>query len=215
MLIKSNKGKIFCIGAGKTGTTSTERALRDLGYRLGNQVKAELLLDHYVRRDFRTIARFCRRAEAFQDAPFCFKYTFIALDQAYPGSKFILTVRDNAEQWYNSLVSYHTKLYSSTDSAPTVEDLKNADYRYKGYAWDVRNKVFGIGELDDPYDKQVHIDYYNDHNSMVLDYFRHRRDLLVINVAEQDSYRRFCDFLGRKPLYDEFPWENRTKDFHV
>lgn len=212
MLIKSNKGRIFCIGSGKTGTTSTETALRDLGYKLGNQVKAEMLLDRYVERDFRTIAKFCKKAEAFQDAPFCFKYTFIALDQAFPGSRFVLTVRDNPEQWYKSLVNYHTKMYSSSDSPPTVEDLKAADYRYRGYAWDVRSKVFGITESDDPYDRQKHIDYYNEHNAMVIDYFRHRKDLLVINVAKKGSYGRFCTFLGREPLYEEFPWENKTKD---
>ena len=36
--------KVFCIGFGRTGTTSLERALRDLGYRLGDQRQGELVL---------------------------------------------------------------------------------------------------------------------------------------------------------------------------
>ena len=47
--------KVFCIGRNKTGTTSVERALQDMGYRLGNQRAGELLLEDWARRDFRRI----------------------------------------------------------------------------------------------------------------------------------------------------------------
>lgn len=209
MMFKSKK-KIFCIGSGKTGTTSLERALKDFGYKLGNQEQGELLVNDYVKRNFKAIVKFCKTAEAFQDAPFSFKHTFIALDQAYPDSKFILTVRDSDKQWYESLKGFHTKLFGKEGKLPTQQDLKLAKYRYKGYVWDTKTKVFGITENDEPYDEMILKDYYNSHNIAVIDYFKHKNNLLVINLSDKSSYLKFCKFIGRKPLYNEFPWENKT-----
>ena len=96
------KPKVFCIGLNKTGTTSLKKESGLQGYTVGNQRQAELLFDDWVKRDFKRIIRYCHTAEFFQDAPFSYPYTFIALDQAFPGSKFILTLRDNADEWYYS-----------------------------------------------------------------------------------------------------------------
>jgi hypothetical protein len=112
------KPKIFCIGLNKTGTTSLKKEMALQGFTVGNQRQAELLFDDWVKRDFRRIVRYCRTARFFQDAPFSYPYTFIALDQAFPGSKFILTVRDNAEQWYNSLIRFHGKLWGNGNTPP-------------------------------------------------------------------------------------------------
>jgi len=81
---------VFCIGLVKTGTTSLERALKDLGYRLGDQRKGEALLPAYAVRNFRPIVEFCLTADAFQDAPFSYPFTYIALDQSFPNARFIL-----------------------------------------------------------------------------------------------------------------------------
>ncbi len=208
----NKRSKIFCIGTGKTGTTSLEKALKDLGYKLGDQAKGELLIEAYAKRDFKTIVKFCRSAEAFQDAPFCFKYTYMALDQAYPNAKFVLTIRDSDEQWFNSFKTFHSKRFAKGERIPTVEDLKNAAYRYKGYVWNVRQKVYGFTEEDDPYDETILKAYYNDHNASIIDYFRYKDNLLVLNVSHKDAYLKLCDFLGKKPLYEAFPWENKTSD---
>jgi len=208
----NRKEKIFCIGTGKTGTTSVEKALRDFGYKMGNQPKGELLLKEYSKRNFKKIIDFCYTADAFQDAPFCFKYTYIAIDQEFSNAKFILTVRNSDEEWYNSLLKFHSKRHNNRNEVPTIEDLKNATYRYKGYAWDVRRLIYGIEEGQNPYDENVFKQYYNDHNNAILDYFKHKDNLLVINLSQKDSYQKLCDFLGRKPLYDEFPWENKTAE---
>lgn len=204
------KTKIFCIGAGKTGTTSLNQALKDLGYKVGNQVKGELLIHEYAKRNFKEIINFCNTAEAFQDAPFCFKYTYMALDIAFPNAKFVLTERDSSDQWYESLTKFHSKIHVSENRIPTTEDLKNATYRYKGYAWDVRQIVFGIKEGQAPYDEKILKKYYDDHNASVKDYFRYKDNLLVINLSDKNAYTKFCDYIGKRPLYKEFPWENKT-----
>lgn len=202
--------KVFCVGLNKTGTTSLQKEMELQGYVVGNQRQAELLFDDWVKRDFRRIIRYCRTAQFFQDAPFSLPYTFMAVDQAFPVSKFILTLRDNAEIWYNSLVRFHSKLWGNGNIPPTSEDLRNATYIYKGFPYHSRFCVNNVPE-EDPYNKNVLIDYYNTHNKNVIDYFRHRpNELLVINLKIAEDYSRFCKFIGCKQIRDHFPWENRT-----
>lgn len=201
--------KIFCIGANKTGTTSLEKALSDLGYKMGNQDAAQGLIDAYAQRRFDQIIKFCHTAEAFQDSPFSWHYTFMHLDQAFPDAKFILSVRDSADQWYESLVRFHSKIYTADGSIPTEADLKRAQRGQGRTAWDnfsVRHKMIP----GDPYNKELMQSYYNEHNRMVKDYFRFKDNLLVINLAEQRAYQRFCDFIELDPIYNVFPRENRT-----
>src|SRR5207249_2275253 len=78
-----NKQKIFCIGRNKTGTQSLKKAMSDLGYITGNQRKAEKLIDYYKIRDFKPIIDFCKTAQFFQDVPFSWPFTFIAMDVAF------------------------------------------------------------------------------------------------------------------------------------
>src|SRR5438105_10212168 len=100
---EAGRGKVFCVGLNKTGTTSLEAALGALGYRLGKQHCGEQLLKSWQRRDFRPIIELAHTADAFQDIPFGLPYTFIVLDAVFPAARFILTERDNAQQWYESL----------------------------------------------------------------------------------------------------------------
>lgn len=202
--------KIFCVGLNKTGTTSLKKEMELRKYTVGNQRQAELLFDDWVKRDFKRIIRYCRTAEFFQDAPFSYPYTFTAMDQAFPGSKFILTLRDNADKWYDSLIRFHGKLWGNGHVPPTTEDLKNAAYIYKGFPYHSRFRVHNVPE-DDPYNKNVLIEYYKTHNKNVIDYFRHRpEDLITINLKNPDDYSRFCDFIGCKHKRSGFPWENKT-----
>jgi hypothetical protein len=204
-----NKQKIFCIGRNKTGTTSLKKAMRDFGYITGNQRKAERLIQYYKTRNFKPIIEYCKTAQFFQDAPFSWPFTFIAMDVAFPGSKFILTVRDNPDQWYRSLTKFHGKRMAQ-ESLPTKEDLQNDTYCYKGWAWEVNQMIYDVSE-DEPYQKDILINHYEAHNAYVLDYFKYRsKDFLLLNVAEENSYYKLCKFLEQKPLYEKMPWENKT-----
>jgi len=203
------KKKIFCIGRNKTGTTSLKKALENIGVGVGHQRPGELLIHDWARGDFRRLFIFCRTAQAFQDVPFNLPFTYMALDKKYRESKFILTARDSSGQWYESLVRSHSKLFGN-GNLPDTNDLKNADYCYKGYMYDVMRLVYGTPD-NDPYNKDILIAHYERYNKNVLDYFRHReKDLLVLNVSWKDAYERLHLFLDI-PFQDcEFPWENRT-----
>ena len=208
-LLVRGKTKYFCIGRNKTGTTSLMKAFEDLGFIVGNQRVAELLTDRcYFEGHFESIVKYCKTAQVFQDIPFSYPDTFKHLDAAYPGSKFILTVRDDAEQWYRSLTRYHAKLYGGGNT-PTIDDLRSATYVRKGFMY---NTVRVHGTPDhDPYNKGIMIGHYNRYNQSVKDYFKERSDdLLVINLAESGAYRRFVNFVGVQSAFNDFPWENKS-----
>jgi hypothetical protein len=201
--------KVFCVGRNKTGTTSLGEALADLGYRVEKQAGGEALIEDWARRDFRRIVRLCRRGDAFQDIPFSLPFTYQVLDAAYPGSKFILTVRDSADQWYESLVRFHSQLLS-TAGIPSAVDLKNCEYRWRGWLWTVEQRVYGIDEAS-AYDRDIYLEHYRRHNHQVRDYFAHRPgDLLVLNLAEAGSMESLCRFLGHEYRGQEMPHRNRS-----
>jgi len=208
--LRRNSPKIFCVGRNKTGTTSLKKAFLDLGYRVGDQRKAEALYDtHYFTRDFGPILRYCRSAQVFQDVPFSCPYFYVALDQAFPGSKFILSIRETADDWYSSLTRFHAREWGTNGLPPTAAQLKEAPFLRKGFAYNLV-KLYGTTDAD-PYHKPTLIAHYERHNAAVREYFRHRpQDLLEINVSAPDSYRAFVEFLGVRSPFDSFPWENRT-----
>ena len=201
--------KIFCIGRNKTGTTSLTKAMIELGYVIGDQSTAEMLIRDWGRRDFTKIASYCRSGEFFQDIPFSLPYTFQAMDMFFPGSKFILTIR-NAESWYKSMHDFHLLDTVHGNKAKSLEMLREATYCYKGFAYDTKVLVYNLPG-DDPYHKETLINHYNFHNKMVKDYFKNRPgDLLVLDVAEAGAHKKLCDFLGKPYASVDFPWENKT-----
>lgn len=186
--------KIFCVGFNKTGTTSLEAVLRNLGFRLGNQSAAEWLIDDWAVRDFSNLIRLCATADAFQDIPFSLPFTFQALDQAFPGSKFILTVRASSEEWFDSLVRFHTKLVG-TDRAPSEVELQTYPYCHPGWLWRVLQLVFEA-QPGDVYNRERYISVYERHNNAVRAYFAHRPgDLLELRIDEALAMPQICRFL--------------------
>ena len=202
--------KIFCIGRNKTGTTSVDALLRELGYRVAPQRPAEMLLQEWSKRNFKKLKRFCLHYDVFQDVPFSYPFTYQEMDQAFPNAKFVLTIRDSAEEWYRSVYSYHAKLFSAGALA-TAEELKHAKYCYDGYIWDCQRLIYGISE-EQVYNEEIYKAHYEAHNAAVMDYFRWRPDkLLVLNVKEDRAYWKLAKFLGKSvPMDSEFPWENKT-----
>ena len=207
-IFTKNKDKIFCVGRNKTGTTTLERVLTDFGYSMGNQPKGELLLPFYAKGNFNPIVKFCKTADAFQDAPFSWPNTWLVLHEHFPRAKFILTIR-NEETWYNSVTSFHAKLFTNGKVTPNMSDLQNAVYRYKGFLWDVNRAVWKTPE-DDIYNKEMLISNYKRHNEDILHYFKDKPNFIAIDVSQKEDYLRLCYFLNKEPLSENFPHLNKT-----
>ena len=192
-----SKQKIFVIGRNKTGTTSVGAALRQAGYNVAPQEPAELMLSDWEKRDFRRIVKFCQKYEVFQDIPFSLAYTYQILDHVFPGSKFILTVRDSSEQWFESLTQFHENIIAK-NRLPTANDLKDFPYIYKGWLWAAEQSVYGINEKL-LYNKSIYIKHYEEHNKQVVEYFKGRpEDLLVLNLGGSNADENLNKFLGSR-----------------
>lgn len=206
-----NQPKIFCIGRNKTGTTSLHKAFLDLGYRVGNQREAELIFDQYVRhKEFEPLVKYCRKAQVFQDVPFSHLDTLPHIDKAFPNSKFILSVRSNADAWYDSLVRFHIKLFGVNGNLPDADTLKKRKYVRAGYIYENIKRHYQTPD-DDLYQKETLIAHYERHNCGVIDYFKDRpNDLLIINLSDKEAYAQMTQFLSIQSPFNDFPWENKT-----
>lgn len=205
MNTNARKTKVFCIGYNKTGTTSVENVLQSLGYKMHHANQGLRLLDHWVKRDFNKIAEFCKTADAFQDIPFSLDYTYIAMDQAFPRSKFILTVRNNEDEWYNSWIKFIKKIFGK-NRMPTVEEIR----RFEPLYWEFATKVYGVTE-ETIYDHATLTKNYLEHNRKVLEYFRYRQeDLLVVNIADENAMKKIYDFLGYPYKGEKMPHLNAS-----
>lgn len=203
--------KVFVIGMGKTGTTTVERILTDMGFKMGNQAAGEMLIKDYGNREYNTIIKYFHSAEAFQDCPSCLPELYKIIDKEFPNSKFILTIRDSADSWYDSLVRFHTKIFSSSADYPSEKDLRNATYRYKSWALEAMKVCCNYPQT--PLYEPVHYkSIYDKHINDVQDYFSQRSDLLTLNLKHEDALSRLCNFLGFiHPVNYEVPHLNRTK----
>lgn len=209
-MFKKDKKKIFCIGTGKTGTTSIARALKDFKFQLGDQSSSELLLTKWYNRDFKSIIKFCHSADAFQDIPFSLPFTYIALDQYFKNAKFILTIRDTPNQWYESITSFHSKLWGEDQGLPNANQLKKASYRYLGFAYEAQKLIYNTPD-EDLYNEETLKNFYTRHNHNVIEYFKSRPEkFLIINVSRKEDYFKLCKFLEKDPIASSFPWENKT-----
>lgn len=189
-----DRPKVFCIGVGKTGTTSLEALFRDFGYKVGVQAQGEALLDAWHERNWAPIIELAKTAEFFQDVPFWLDGTYRVLDAAFPGSKFIHLTRDSGA-WYESLTRFHTQ-FSGLDHLPTADDWRDFPSHRPGWMLDAMLWIYGVSE-DDIYNRDKLIGWYEAYNAGVQQYFAGRPEaLLSLSIAEPDAVERIAAFAG-------------------
>lgn len=203
--------KVFCIGMNKTGTTSLKYEFIRLGYNVANQREIEEKFWAWKNKKWDVIIDYCKQYDFFQDFPFSFPNTYKEVDKVF-NAKFILTIRNSAEEWYESLIRFQTKTgaFNSNGKLPTADNLKEAIYIRKGWMYDTHKSLFDVSDSD-LYNKEKLIKTYNDYNNEVIDYFGDRTNLLVLNLAEEDSYSKFLDFMELDSPYDKFLHKNKSK----
>lgn len=174
--------KVFCIGFHKTGTTSLAVALRKLGYRVTgpNGVRDPKIEQNVQKLVHELVPQF----DAFQDNPWPIVYK--ELDARYPGSKFILTLRDS-NSWIQSQVKHFGR-----QTTP------------------MRFWIYGVGCPQG--NEALYVRRFEEHNQDVLDYFKHRpSDLLVMNLAAGDAWEKLCGFLDAPVPESPFPHVNKAR----
>ena len=164
------RSKVFCIGFQKTGTSSLRDALQQLGYRVrgvyGRDQSLADLRASYVEHGLRLASEY----DAVEDMPW--PLLFRELDEAFPGSRFILTRRET-DRWYRSIADhfgarpYHIQQLTYGEDAPAPVGHEE---RYRAV--------------------------YEAHNAAVLEHFRDRSDdLLVMDLEQGDGWSELGAFL--------------------
>ena len=177
------KEKIICVGFQKTGTSTLREALKILGYRVKDCTDHALL--PILKKDFSKIEKMLENYDAVEDTPWY--YIYKELDQIFPNSKFILTLREE-ESWYKS-VSKH------------IGDLVSANHEW----------IYGRGKGLPKYHKANTLSVFNTHNNEVLEYFKDRPDdLLVLDFTKGDKWDKLCAFLNHSVPEDSFPHYNNS-----
>jgi hypothetical protein len=173
-------GKVFGIGLSKTGTTSLYAALHFLGFRSGTFGHLrQLRLHDWFKGDFSK--DYLHKYDAMTDLPI--GTFFRELDQRYPASKFILTVRD-VDQWLQSC----GRLFSHPPRDSFVEQ--------------VRMRTYGMLSYDVHRFRMV----YQNHVKSVTRHFSERKtSLLVLDIAGGEGWNELCQFLHRDKPDRLFP----------
>lgn len=183
--------KVLGIGLSRTGTMSLAQALGQLGYRAANFVdhrEARRGESSWFAGDFDTDS--LSGFDAAVDLPLPAFYP--QLDARYPGSKFILTIRD-PETWLVSVRRHW--------SVTPITDDSQGNYR----RW-VRLAMYGTFGFSAARMRFV----YAEHLRAVTAYFAGRpRDLLVLDICGGQGWEQLCPFLGKPQPPGDFPWIHR------
>lgn len=163
--------KVFGIGMGRTGTTSLHDAFTILG----------LKSIHYPR-DLSVIDSL----DAAADISLYYK----ELDKKYPGSRFIVTVR-NIKDWLDSVERFSRTM----PLAPPTP----------GSNWMRR---YGTVKFEEPRMQSTFLAHYAE----VEAYFKGREaETLTMNIPGGDGWEKLCPFLGKPIPNVPFPYSNKSK----
>jgi len=171
--------RIFGIGMHKTGTTSLHKAFEILGFDSGHWLSAHWAKAIWLEVKGMSKSPILEHYYTLSDLPIPILYR--ELDQNYPGSKFILTIREEND-W--------------VESAEGHWNYKRNKYRYQ---WDtdpfshfIHKEIYG----QRGFDKDIFLNRYRKHNSDVINYFRNRpEDLLILERNTNMGWEALCKFL--------------------
>lgn len=200
--------KIFCIGYNKTGTTSLSDIMSNNNISVAPQTPFEYNLESYFYGNYDTFTNMIKEdyydITFFQDVPFSLPNMYKFLDKEFPNSKFILTVRDNENEWYNSLIRFYKKGFINFYNPHNING-----YVYKGVLFKVLTKVWGAPKHD-PYNEKTLKESYLRHNQEVENYFKNTDKLLKINLKDKDLIEKIESFLEFKFKNKNIPHLNKS-----
>jgi hypothetical protein len=195
--------KIFGIGHSRTGTSSLNEALIELGFKSGH-----FPLDNTTYLQLKNGNGQLDVLNVLDGLTDSITIPFYKnFDRIYPGSKFILTHREDFDAWFQSFKNkFHGKFFEleSHKTFPFIFDLIFGEHcayqKGKWYQWD----------------KEVIRSIYMQHQVDVKHYFKDRPDdLLIMDVCAGDGWDKLCPFLNvDAPGLKAFPWAHKTVEKH-
>ena len=178
--------KIVGVGLPKTGTTSLGYCFRRFGFK-HRSYDMDLAVQ-VMRNQLEPVLKEAEKYEAFEDWPWFLIYR--ELDQRFPGSKFVLTVRKDTDTYVRSLQGHHER-----------EGIRRDDF-VTPHWWE---EVFGVVPSKWDYEKSAQ--RYERHNREVEEYFAGRidRDLLIVCWEDGDGWAQLSRLLNKRQPDEPFP----------
>lgn len=178
--------KVFGIGLNKTGTTTLGMCLKQLGFK-HLSCRRDLLLAYRENR-LSEIFAIIDQYESFEDWPYPLMYREL-LNRYGSTAKFILTTRSSPAVWLDSLKSHALR----TDP-------------------DNHCRLLAYGHNYPHGQEQQHIDFYNNHNQAVREFFSERgasSQLAEMCWEAGHGWIELCSFLALDVPAVEFAHANK------
>ena len=178
-------GKVFGLGLSRTGTTSLHASLMLMGLSsIHYPLSYRNLARHWIDGDFSPIHTAPFRCYSDLPTPVFYR----EFDATHPGSKFVLTLRDE-DTWADSIERQYAR--------PLPPSPKNP----------IRHRMRELAYGSVTFDRTRYLDAYRRHNDKVRDYFAARPDaLLVLDLSrDKDAWRQLAGFLDRPTPARAFP----------
>jgi hypothetical protein len=199
--------KIFCIGFNKTGTTSLQDLLHSEGLNSGDQQIFEYNLNSYRFGNYSTFTKMIKNdfwgTNLFQDVPFSLPNFYKELYKEFPNAYYILTIRNDSEEWYNSLINWHLKLFKQ------IHKPYESFYVHRGWVMNLLTDCYGTPKHD-PYNKEILTEVYNKHNQEVREFFKNKHNFIELNLNKESDTTRLSKFLNLNFTNKNFPHSNKT-----
>jgi hypothetical protein len=165
------KNKIYGIGLSRTGTTSLCKAMSILGYNSQHGLRYIEEIEKY---------------QFINDIIISGNFEF--LDFVTRNGKFILTVRNDVEEWLDSC---EYRIGSNRG-----ETIRRREIRFR---------LYGV----DRFDREKFRVAYHDYMKKVINHFKGREDLLIMNIIGGDGWEKLCPFLEKEIPIVNFPHKNK------
>lgn len=187
--------KIFCIGHNKTGTTSLKQALINLKYsvcpiQMMFDKNTNYLTDFFENK-YEKLFQLINYYDAFHDRPWNHLSFYKTLDSQFQNSFFILTIR-NSLNWLQSYQRF----------------AKQISLRRWWFYKLISNKLYNNDDF--LADENNMIQKYEKRNQEIIQYFKEKNNLLILDFEKGDGYKEICTFLKISIFNDEFPHKRKT-----
>jgi len=216
---KEKNNKIICCGLNKTGTTSLAKDLKSLKLKqfpenIGHQFLSESVINGSYGKLIDSIENI--DYDFYEDMPFSLPKVYEKIFNFFPNEKYILTIRNNPEEWVNSCINFYGEhIKTDIESFSKIGSYNHvySDFgNYKVYNWIyplLKSWNFNMsGDL-----KKNLKDVYEKHNNDFIDFMeKNNGDYIVINVAKKGELKKLSNWLGIENNKEDFVWTNKTKN---
>jgi len=183
----SKKAKVFGIGLNRTGSTSLGTYFQKIGYKHSFEIYTIRKINQFLSDD-KILKKEMNRFDMHEDWPSPLVYKKLSV--MYPDAKFILTMRDNPDVWFASLMN------------TSLEEISAENF--------VKKLVYGHGKIKLEHKNEC-IDRYNSHNSEVIDFFKNTNKLLVLKTGDKSKELKILQFIGSAKIDIEYPHSQKRK----